>query len=128
MTASVNRSAARRKILLLAALFALPVLVAYGLYFSGWRPASFGNHGELVQPARPIADAALILLDGRTMRFNELRGKWTLITFSPADCLSTCERNLVKMRQAIAAQGQKADRVQSVIVVTDTKARDWLMF
>ncbi|MCR4301536.1 MAG: SCO family protein [Sulfuricaulis sp.] len=128
MTVPVNRSASRRKILLLAGLVALPVAVANALYFSGWRPASFGNYGELVQPVRPIEDAALILLDDSTMRFSELRGKWTLITFSPVECLGPCERNLVKMRQVIAAQGQKADRVQGVFVVTDTKARDWLRF
>ncbi|MDH3311048.1 MAG: SCO family protein [Gammaproteobacteria bacterium] len=128
MNVSVNQSASRRKILLLAAVIALPVVVAYALYFSGWRPASFGNYGELVQPARPITDAGFIQLDGRPLRFSELHGKWTFITFSPAECLSPCERNLVTMRQVIAAQGKDADRVQSVIVVTDAKARDWLRF
>lgn len=128
MIAPVNRSAARRKMLLLAALFSLPVIVAYGLYFSGWRPASFGNYGELVQPARPIADVALTQLDGKTLRFNELRGKWTLITFSAAECLSPCEGNLVKMRQVIAAQGEKADRIQSMLIVRDARIRDWLNY
>ncbi len=96
MTDAVRRSASRRKILLLAALFALPVIVAYALYFSGWRPAATGNYGELVQPVRPIADAALTRLDGGPMRFSELHGKWTLITFSAAECLKPCERNLVQ--------------------------------
>jgi cytochrome oxidase Cu insertion factor (SCO1/SenC/PrrC family) len=128
MTDAVRRSASRRKILLLAALFALPVIVAYALYFSGWRPASTGNHGELVQPVRPIADAALTRLDGGSMRFNELHGKWTLLTFSAAECLKPCERNLYNMRQVIAAQGDKAGRVQSVLVVTDLKALELLRY
>jgi len=128
MIKPVNRTRARRNVILLAALFALPVVIAYALYFGGWRPASFGNHGELVQPARPIADVALTLLDGKTLRFNELRGKWTLLTFSPAECLSPCERNLVKIRQVIAAQDQNAERVQSIFVVKDAKMRDWLKY
>lgn len=128
MSAPVNRSASRRKILLLAGVIALPVAVAYALYFSGWRPASYGNYGELVQPARPIADAGFMQLDGRPLRFSELHGKWTFMTFSPAQCLSRCERNLVTMRQVIAAQGKDADRVQSVFVVTDVRAQDWLRF
>ena len=128
MIKPVNRTRARRNVILLAALFALPVVIAYALYFGGWRPASFGNHGELVQPARPIADVALTLLDGKTLRFNELRGKWTLLTFSPAECLSSCERNLVKIRQVIAAQDQNAERVQSIFVVKDAKMRDWLKY
>lgn len=123
-----RRSAARRKLLLLAALFALPVAVAYALYFSGWRPAATGNHGELVQPPRPIADAALTLLDGKTLRLRELHGRWTLLAFGPAECLSPCARNLRTMRQAIAAQGEKAHRVQAVLVVTDTAALDLLRY
>lgn len=78
--------------------------------------------------ARPVADAALVLLDGKPMRFSELRGKWTLVTFSAAECLSPCERNLVKMRQVIAAQGKEAERVQSMLIVKDAKTRDWLNY
>jgi cytochrome oxidase Cu insertion factor (SCO1/SenC/PrrC family) len=128
MTDAVRRSASRRKILLLAALFALPVIVAYALYFSGWRPTATGNYGELMQPVRPIADAALIRLDGGSMHFRELHGKWTLLTFSAAECLKPCERNLHNMRQVIAAQGDKAGRVQSVLAVTDSQALDLLRY
>ena len=128
MTPPVNPSGSRRKLLLIAALFALPMLVAYALYYSGWRPEAVHPHGELVQPARPVADAALVLLDGKPMRFSELRGRWTLVTFSAAECLSPCERNLVKMRQVIAAQGKEAERIQSMLVVKDAKMRDWLNY
>ncbi|MBI3778363.1 MAG: SCO family protein [Gammaproteobacteria bacterium] len=128
MKEPVNPSRSRRRVLLIAALFALPVIVSYALYLGGWRPASTGNHGELVQPARPLADAAVVLLDGKPMRFSELRGKWTLVTFSSAECLKPCERNLTNMRQVIAAQGKDAERVQSVLVVTDGKALDWLRY
>lgn len=128
MTDTDRRSVARRKILLLAALFTLPVIIAYALYFGGWRPVSTGNHGELVQPVRPIADAALVRLDGGPMRFSELHGKWTLVTFSSAECLKPCERNLYDMRQVIAAQGDNAGRVRSVLVVTDPKALELLRY
>jgi len=128
MTPFIDPSGARRKLLLLASLFVLPMLVAYALYYSGWRPETVHPHGELVQPARPVADAALVLLDGKPIRFSELRGKWALITFSAAECLKPCERNLTKMRQIIAAQGKEADRLQSVLVVTDGKALDWLRY
>lgn len=126
MTESARRSAGRRKIILLALLFALPVVVAYVLYYSGWRPVSTGNYGELVQPPRPVAEARFTLLDGRTIRFSELRGKWVLMTFGTAECADPCERNLIKIRQVIAAQGKNAERVQSVFVATDARARDWL--
>jgi cytochrome oxidase Cu insertion factor (SCO1/SenC/PrrC family) len=128
MTRSANLSTARPRMLLLAVLFAAPVIVAYALYLSGWRPSTTGNHGELVQPARPVGDATLTLLNGKSIRFSELRGKWSLIAFGVAECLKPCERNLYKMRQIIAAQGKESDRLQSVFVVTDTKALDWLRY
>ncbi|MGE5241412.1 MAG: SCO family protein [Bacteroidota bacterium] len=120
------QASSRRTILLLALMFALPVIVAYVLYYGGWRPGATGNYGELVQPARPLEDAALTTLDGKALRFSELHGKWTLIAFSASSCLSPCERNLYKMRQVIAAQGENATRAQSVLVVTDGKAPDRL--
>jgi cytochrome oxidase Cu insertion factor (SCO1/SenC/PrrC family) len=128
MTSSLNPAGSRRKLLLLAALFVLPMLVAYALYYSGWRPEAVHPHGELVQPARPVADAVLVLLDGKPMHFSELRGKWTLVTFSAAECLSPCERNLVKMRQVIAAQGKEAERIQSMLIMKDARTRDWLNY
>ncbi|MBI3547224.1 MAG: SCO family protein [Gammaproteobacteria bacterium] len=128
MSEAVNPWRTRRKILLLVLLFALPVLAAYALYFSGWRPASTGNHGELVQPTRPIMDTALNTLDGKPIRFSALQGKWMLITFATAECLKPCEKNLYKVRQVIETQGREAERVRSVLVVTDGKALDWLQY
>jgi cytochrome oxidase Cu insertion factor (SCO1/SenC/PrrC family) len=127
MTEAAHASS-RRKVLWLALLFVLPVIVSYSLYYSGWRPSSTGNYGELVQPARPLEDAALTTLDGKSLRVSELRGKWTLISFSRSQCLSPCERNLYKMRQVIASQGENAGRMQSVLVVMDNKALDRLQY
>jgi len=128
MTTRINPALGRRRLLLLAALFMLPVLVAYGLYYGGWRPSSTANHGELLQPARPVKDAALTLLSGESIRFSHWHGKWTLLLFSTAECLKPCERNLNNIRQIIAAQGKEAHRVRGVLVVTDGKALDWLRY
>jgi cytochrome oxidase Cu insertion factor (SCO1/SenC/PrrC family) len=118
----------RRRILLIAMAAALPLIIAYALFYSGWRPGSTANYGELVQPARPIADATLLTLDKKKIRFSDWRGKWTLMTFSPAECLSPCEKTLYNLRQVIAAQGEEAKRVQSVFIVTDPKALVWLHY
>src|SRR3989344_3860810 len=75
MTQNVQKNAAvtrgRRKILLIALAAALPMAIAYTLFYSGWRPGSTANYCELVQPARPIADAALQTLDKKKIRFSE---------------------------------------------------------
>ena len=68
------------------------------------------------------------LLDGKPIRFSDLRGKWTLVAFGTAECLTPCERNLYKMRQVIEAQGKEANRLQSVMVATDARALDWIRY
>ncbi len=113
-------------IILLVALFALPLILAYGLYWYGWRPGGTINHGELVQPARPIADALLRTLEGRDIRFHDLRRKWVLVYFGSSQCGEACERNLYKMRQVRLAQGKDADRILRVFLVTDTHTLDRL--
>ena len=54
----------RLVLLLVAAMFFLPVIGAIVLFQSGWRPQSQVNHGELVIPARPVSDVALMAPDG----------------------------------------------------------------
>ncbi len=94
--------------------FIIPVVAAIF-----WKPQQFMNHGELVEPARPIDDVALTTLEGKPIRFGELKTKWTLLYFGPAACLQACERNLYKMRQVRLAQGKNMLRVQNVFVMTD---------
>ena len=113
-------------IILLVALFALPLILAYGLYWYGWRPGGTINHGELVQPARPIADALLRTLEGRDIRFHDLRRKWVLVYFGSSQCGEACERNLYKMRQVRLAQGKDADRILRMFLLTDGRSLDRL--
>ena len=105
--------------LLVAAMFFLPVVGAIVLFQSGWRPQSQVNHGELVIPARPVSDVALTTADGQAMRFSQLQKKWTMLYFGPADCDKGCQHQLYLMRQIHIAQGPGADRVQRVYIVTE---------
>ena len=116
----VNRS--RRKLLLLAAISVLPLIVAYVLYYGGWRPTSTGNHGELVQPAHPVGDAEFVSVDGPPYRLSALRGRWVLITFSPRQCEVACQGNLYKMQQVRLTQGRDAPRVERLLILTDAPA------
>ncbi len=118
----------RRTLVLLFIVFALPVVIAYALYFSGWRPEASSNYGELVQPPRPLPDLTLTTLDGGTLRLEALRGKWSLVIFAAAECPKPCEASLDRMHRVILAQGENAERVRPVFVVTDARARDWLHY
>lgn len=127
-TSTPSPSAGKRKLLILALLFALPAALAFILYTSGWRPAVTANHGELVQPARPIGDVTLDTLDGKRLTFSKPDKKWALVYFGSAHCLARCEQDLYKMRQVHLAQGKEADRIERVFVVTDATALDLLRY
>ncbi len=118
-TSSASVGPNRFKLLLIAGLFFLPAILASILYFAGWRPSSQVNHGELVQPARPINDVALKTVDGSLLAFKALRGKWLMVYFGTSACQSACVHNLYKMRQVQIAEGKDADRITRVFVVTD---------
>lgn len=107
-------------LVMLVLLFVLPVAAATSLYLAGWRPAGSGHHGELIQPARQVADGVLQTLDGKPVRFSDLRGKWLMVHFGPSSCPEECMKNLYHMRQVHAAQAKEIGRVQRVFIATDT--------
>lgn len=119
---------ARTKLVALAALFMLPVIAAMVLYRMDWRPSGTTNHGELIQPARPIADVPLQTWDGKPVNFSAVTQKWTMLYFASAECGGACEQALYKMRQVHLAQGRERDRLQRILIVTDARARDWLNY
>lgn len=111
------RAQGRRTLLLITLLFLVPVVLATGLYFGGWRPQGKAlHHGELVQPAQPLTDVVLSKTDGTEYHLNALRGSWTFITFSRMPCKDACRNNLYKMQQVRLTTGKDAGRVQRVFI------------
>lgn len=108
----------RAALLGLAALFFLPVLGAFWLYYSGgWRPAGNTNHGELILPARPLTEAPLVQLDGAPTPPSLLRGKWTLLYIDDGACATPqCRKALWTLRQTRLLLAEDMDRVQRVFV------------
>jgi hypothetical protein len=102
----------RRSLLVLAALFFLPVALAFYLYYGGdWRPPGSSAHGELIEPARPLPEVA---------GAEALRGKWSLVYVGSGACDEACRRTLFVMRQTRLGLAQEMTRVQRVLLATDT--------
>lgn len=118
---ATNRTSARRRLLLVAAVFAAPIVLSYVLFFSGWRPEGDSAHGELITPARPLAEMELKTLDGAAVAVSSLRARWTLVYFGSSECDSACERALYHMRQVIATQGRETHRLRAAMIVTDAR-------
>lgn len=111
-------SSGRLMLLALATAFLLPIGVSVALYASSWQPARLANHGALIQPPRPIGDAALLTAEGRALSFGAFRGKWALVSFG-ARCPAACRQALYRMRQVHVALGKEMERVQRVFVAAD---------
>ncbi|HYG12940.1 MAG TPA: SCO family protein, partial [Methylophilaceae bacterium] len=97
----------------------LPIAASVLLYVSGWRPTSTVNHGELITPALPLADHALHDVDGKVVKFSDLRGQWVMLYLDAADCPAACMDNLYRMRQTYIAQGKERERIERVFITTD---------
>jgi len=103
-------------LLLLAAVFVLPFAIGTGLFWSGWRPAKFANHGELLQPARALPDDGLRDVEGHPLPTAELRGKWLLLRVAHAPCDATCENELQQIQQVHIALNKEQSRVRRVFI------------
>lgn len=115
------------QVIAIAALFLVPVIVAWFLYSgrAGLDPGP-GAHGVLAEP--PIELGEIELPAGGDAGVEaRLTGRWTFFYLERDECRGACEEALIRMRQVRLALGKDASRVQRVFlpVVTDTD-HDWL--
>src|ERR1041384_8187922 len=60
-----SRARGRRTLLIVAAIFLVPVIAAFALYYGKlWRPSGSSSKGELITPARPLVVTGLQNADG----------------------------------------------------------------
>jgi hypothetical protein len=109
----------RRVLLLIAALFLLPVLVASMLYYGKlWRPAGSSSMGALIDPPRPLEIAGLRRPDGSAVGAEVFRDKWSLIYIGDGACDADCRTALVFGRQSRLALNNEMTRVQRIFLAT----------
>ena len=114
-----SRRRGRRTLLILAAIFLLPVAVSFALYYGKlWRPAGSASKGELITPARTISASSLRQPDGRPADESVLTGKWSLVYIGDGACDSDCRQALVFARQSRLALNNEMTRVQRVFLAT----------
>ena len=114
-----SRRRGRQLLLILAAIFLLPVFAAFALYYGGvWRPSGTSNLGELIQPARPLQVAGLKRADGSPAGGELFTGKWSLIYIGDGACDADCRAALVFGRQSRLALNNEMTRVQRVFLAT----------
>ncbi|HRD66137.1 MAG TPA: hypothetical protein PKY50_08280 [Candidatus Competibacter sp.] len=105
-------------------------LVAAWLLVDWWRPESSAQHGELLNPAKPLPDLRFDLVDGRPSADAALRGHWVLAYIGSAmECDAACRTGLYDMRQVRLALGKDMERVKTALFLDglpETELRRWL--
>lgn len=123
----------RRLLIALALMFFAPLAVSFYLYYGpvGWRPGHHVNHGDLVNPARPLPEVSLPIVRGPASgtgpdhtQSTFLESKWTLLYWGSGSCGVRCRTNLYNTRQVRIALDRNMDRVQRVFVV-EGECCDW---
>ncbi len=101
----------QRALLLTLAIFLLPVAIGGGMYLLGWRPAKTSNHGELVQPPRPLPVAAL-----GTDVATAAGGKWLLLVAGDAPCAAACVALVEQTRAIQVSLNRDMGRLRRIVL------------
>ncbi|MBI5461741.1 MAG: hypothetical protein HY941_06100 [Gammaproteobacteria bacterium] len=117
---------ARLTLVLIFALFALPLAVAWLLNFVGdFTPGATVNHGALVQPVRPVSAEGLLDAQGAAVDIAYFRGEWTLLFRQTGECGDACHQTLYVLRQVRLAQGKNIDRVRRMLLLDGVAMPAW---
>jgi hypothetical protein len=111
LNAAAQRDRRQRRILIgVALMFFAPLAVSFILYYGhAWHPGGKVNHGELIQPPRPLPDAGL-------PPPLSLQRKWTMLYVQRGTCGARCLKRLYDMRQVRTALDREMQRVQRVLI------------
>lgn len=115
------RSASRKKLVWIFALFFLPLLLAtiwFQLVSTGGINLGSKSKGELIAPAVPFTEFTL-QENGTDTPFalDDVRGKWTILYVPGAACEAECQETLLNIRNARLRLNHRMERVQRVLLV-----------
>ncbi len=85
----------------------LPMVLAFGAYFSGWSPAASNAKGALLDPVLSIESWG-----GDKESFT---GHWSILQVHKAVCASDCEERVESLKRVHDALGRDSTRVQVVL-------------
>lgn len=115
MTKSPNKSA-RIQLLLIAAVFFVPLIAATWMYSTGYfAPSATTNHGALLEPVVSIPET---LPQSPLIELSD--GRWVMLYPHAGDCGADCRDGLYRLRQTRLMLGSEMDRVARVFLHADS--------
>jgi cytochrome oxidase Cu insertion factor (SCO1/SenC/PrrC family) len=118
VTLNAHERRQRRILVLVAFMFFGPLALSFFLYYGrvNWHPGGRVNAGVLVEPARPLPQLALPLLEAGETDAKFLTRKWTFLYVQHGRCDDECLRHLYDTRQVRIALDREMNRVQRVFI------------
>lgn len=111
-----SRVRSRLSLLLIVAVFAVPILAALVLNLTGWMPGHSRNFGEVVHPPVALRDIGFVhASDARTHLGND-RQVWTLLVRVPAACDAACWQRVAVLGNVRTSLGRNAGKLQLLLL------------
>ncbi len=117
-------SALRSRIMgmLVLAIILGPMIAAYIIYKSGVGiPIGTINKGDLLPQAQSIAGLSVATLAGEPLDLISAKKQWRLLIPVPINCTKTCLKNLYTTRQMHIRLGEKARRVERILLLQNAQ-------
>ena len=101
---------------IIAALFGAPMLIAWALFAYGWLPSAKSNHGELIEPPQAMAPDGWSTRAGEAFGRADLLGFWNLLLVVDGGCEQQCMASLDLLRRLRLALGADSRRVHLLLL------------
>ena len=108
----------RLALLTIAAIFFLPLAVAYLMYSGSidYNPVETRNLGVLVQPPVPADLSGLESLQSGSQSLEELSGHWVVLHSLPDSCAEACLESVTGLRQVHRSTGRNQPRIRLLLI------------
>ncbi|WEN15238.1 hypothetical protein PY254_00730 [Rhodanobacter sp. AS-Z3] len=104
-------------LVLIALVFAAPMIIAGVLGWAGWMPATKGN-GEPIVPQRNFVteQVRVALADGKTYAWRDSEPRFTLVALAGPDCAAQCFETLTGIAKARVMLNRNQSRLRLLYI------------
>lgn len=118
-----SKTISRTKLIAILSVFVVPFIIAsvwFNQLKSQGEDAGNRANGQLIAPARPLAEFKQNTLDGAEVSaLADIKDQWTVVYFRDGACDEVCAKTLYDSRQVRVSLGREMHRVRR-LMVTDT--------
>lgn len=114
-----GRNKPRFALLVIAALFLVPLLLAWLMYSGAidWHPASTRNLGQLVEPPLPVGWEGVAMEGAPGDPAERFAGHWLVLYDVPDPCGDACLEAVIGLRQVHRAAGRHQNRIMLALLL-----------